>query len=182
MRTVLTPLCLITLLSLSACVSTRPAPDPAYYLLASELPASSHESDLAIRSIELADYLNTSAVILELQDARLIEARYHQWAEPLRSGIRRTLERHLGQPKQNDKPACRADIAIDRYHGTIDGKVLLEGRYRLYPKDGDEVMKSEAFSFRSTLEEDGYPAMVRELASLLDRLAAQLSAARKEAG
>lgn len=182
MRIDLPLLCLLPLFSLSACVSTRPAPDAAYYLLASDLPASSSPADLAIESIELADYLNTSSLVVELEDSQFTHARYHRWSEPLRSGIRRVLERQLGHPNEEDTPAYRADLTVDRYHGTIEGEVFLEGRYRLYSKYGDESANSGNFSFRSTLEEDGYPAMVRELSALLDRLAKRLSTARSEAG
>lgn len=182
MRIHLPLLCLIPLFCLSACVSTRPAPEAAYYLLANELPETSRQADLAIGAIELADYLNSSSLLLELEDAQLIQARYHRWSEPLGSGIRRVLERQLGQHNEADQPAHRVDLTLDRFHGTIEGEVFLEGRYRLYSKNSDKVANSGNFSFRSTLEEDGYPAMVRELASLLDRLAKQLSTARTEAG
>jgi len=154
--------------TLISCVSTQPAPETAYYTLSAPNSSDNAAPHFSIGKIQLADYLETSSLILEIEEAQFRPASYHRWAEPLTSSIRRALEN-----RGAEESSSQVDIVIDKFHGSIDGETFISGSFAVHSHSKRSATRS--FSLVSTIKEDGYPAMVGELDSLLGTLRGRIS-------
>jgi len=166
---------LLTLATLfvSGCVSTKSPPETAYYTLSVPHVSTPSETKFSLGFITLADYLETTSIILQIDDSQLRPANYHRWGEPLASGIQRVLETLADSKSAVSSEDPRVDITINRFHGSIDGKVFLSGSFKVN-FGSDQKPVAQAFSYESELTQDGYPALVKELNALTAKLAQEI--------
>ena len=84
-----------------------------------------------------------------------------------------------GQPGLENLPAREIRLQLDRFQGRYDGMALIRGRWQLLNNQG-RLLRQQGFEVAAPLQEDGYPALVRALASgweqVADTLAAELAA------
>lgn len=141
---------------------------------------------LVLRTLRLAPFLDVKGIVFQLDDVRLREAGSHQWAEPLAAqlerGLRDRLANRLPQRRvllapdlDGETPALSLRVEIDRFQGHRSGHAVVAGRWQLRNARG-EPLAHRRFEFKTPLEADGYPALVRALAEGLDRLADNIAA------
>lgn len=140
---------------------------------------SAHKSArlLQINDVQLADFLNNSGLVLQLNDITLNQAKNHVWAEDLSQQISRGLRERLNQAQQSfivvgqQTPAeLRLSLTIDAFHGRHDGLAITSGRWQLRNNQG-EIVSLQNFDLQTELSTSGYPALVRALGKNLDELA-----------
>ena len=178
-------------LLLSACASS--VSPPARYMLpaspAVNAPANA-QATLQVRTPRLAHYLDVDGMVMQLDDITLNEAREHQWAE----GIGRQLERALRAELADQLPSVQVvraegsspgaltlSMEVDQFQGRFDGVAVASGQWQLRDTDG-ELLALKSFTAETTLEQDGYPALVRSLGESWESVAAQIAQQVRQGG
>ncbi|GED22764.1 PqiC family protein [Halomonas halmophila] len=175
-------------LALSGCATSQ-TPVSQYTL--PDAPIGEHdigataEHQLVIRPIRLASYLDVEGIVLQVDELTVRAARTHQWAEPLGRQLERGLRDRLAArlpdtrvllddaTRRQDTPVALR-IEMTRFQGRHDGQAIAEGRWQLRDASG-ELLALTPFRLTTTLQADGYPALVKALGANLDRLAEQLA-------
>ena len=174
-----------------ACAS---APPPTtHYLLRAELPAVSSQIEapatIGLARVTVAPYLRRPGLVVESGDHQVRPARYHVWAEPLDAGLRRYLRSEISNglgyairsdPSQRGAWDFSVDVAIDQFHGTLDGEAKLAAGWRIARADGSEVA-AFVFSTSESLATGGYQGLVDAEIVLARKLAAQIAASLETA-
>ncbi|GEN29222.1 lipoprotein [Halovibrio variabilis] len=171
---------LMVCLLLSACASS--VTPPARYMLPSGPLASTPNQPagtLVVSSPRLADYLDVDGIVMQLDDITLNAARQHQWAEGLARQLERRLRANLSQAlpmlrvmraEGKKANALTLRLNVDQFQGRFDGVAVASGQWQLFNSEG-ELLVMENFHTQTTLEEDGYPALVRALSESWDQAA-----------
>ncbi len=178
-------------LALALCLvgCTSAPPERTYYLLRVEPPANLTAADplpIGLGRISLPPYLDRVGLVVQTDEHRVREARYHLWAEPLDEGawfyLRDRISSELGRaldPGQDlgGRVRYRVDIRINEFHGTLDGQSRLIARWSVRDLEDDSVVESQRFSQTRRQAGDGYPGLVNAQLTLLDELARTIAQA-----
>ncbi|CAN0547812.1 unnamed protein product [Ectocarpus sp. 12 AP-2014] len=173
------PMLLVCLL-VSACASSV-TPPARYMLTSNQLPIASTqpEGTLRLSAPRLAHYLDVEGIVMQLDDITLNAAREHQWAEGLGRQLERGLRARLSQTlpslrvvraEGSQADALTLRIEVDQFQGRFDGLAIARGQWQLVSAEG-ELLAMENFHAETTLDEDGYPALVRALSTSWDKAA-----------
>ncbi len=184
MKNILLTSILITLLS--ACTSSREY-KVTYYLLTPysaqaepfevlhQQVEASKKIALYLQDVRLPQYLKQMQLVMLKSDNQLHFSRYHLWAENIEQSIRKSLKQALTQvvwlnQSMNIETSNPVNlvIEIDDFYPTIQGKVVLTGRYWLQNSD---LNKQVNFTFVEPLQQDGFAASVKQMHALLELLA-----------
>lgn len=193
-------LLLLLALSLNACFKSNPPVKTERYSLpettvpgttvpgTTASPANIPTQTLVLNRIQLADYLDTDRIVLQLDDVNLHPARDHLWVDNLSQELRRGLRTRLASrlnhtvvvDPQPGLPASAStlNITIDQFHGQMQGYAVLSGQWQLSGAGKTPAASSlpvQAFRFSTPLSENGYAALVRALGHDLDLLCDQIA-------
>lgn len=163
----------ILVLMLAACSST---PDKMYYQLPVKPPATqtatvmSEQNQVWLQRVMLADVLTSNGITYQTSDVSYSNASAHLWASPLEQQLGQSMVSELSsalpgrlvslQPLQNAPDTL--DITLTAFNGRYDGTVLVQGFWTL--SRSKEVIRRN-FDIQLEQKEDGYPELVRTLAS-----------------
>ncbi|WP_048695245.1 membrane integrity-associated transporter subunit PqiC [Catenovulum maritimum] len=157
---------------LSACAS-QIQPSVNYYVLPK--PKLAHLSPLSGMSVtvSVADYLKSKKILVVKAPHQLIYSTQHQWAESISIGVERYLTRQIDAKGQlpaicNDKKACRLEIHLEQFNGSISGNAYLSGSISLMLDN--KLNNSQFFYFEGQQTEVGYSALIEQLVLLLNQL------------
>lgn len=166
------------LVLLTGCASQ---PASSYY----QLPTAPVKTDrtevnataLYIEPVQVASYLNSRGLVLQLSDVELVTARQHLWAEALDQQLQRQLrDRIMAQASgytavlQARPDTVRVAVQLDQFHGLADGHAIVSGRFAISTQSG-----SQPFNIRVALTDDGYPALVQALGQAVQELSQHIS-------
>ncbi|MDQ8201765.1 PqiC family protein [Pelagicoccus sp. SDUM812003] len=154
------------------CRSAKPQLETSSYVLLYDGKAL-WEGSLEVGSIEMPAYLDRSGIVLQLDGLRMHAGRYHLWGEPLEAGMRRVLGKLLDAKGGLARDAGVVRLQVERFHGTQEGSVAFEGSWKVDPIGG-ELGDWRRFSIESSLQADGYPALVAAHVSCLKKLCDQI--------
>lgn len=173
-------------LGLSACFKSNPPVKIERYRLpevTAPTPTSAVSSTqtLVLNHIKLADYLDSDRIVIQLDDITMQPARDHLWVDTLAQELRRGLHARLssrispaavidGQPSLPTKTS-KLNITIDQFQGQMQGYAVISGHWQL----GEAPLQPHPFYFKTALDQDGYPALVRALGRNLDLLSEQIA-------
>jgi uncharacterized lipoprotein YmbA len=176
--------------------SSAPKPEIQHFLLTPNIQATNTDKPnslqnglkniMVLDSINLAEFLDQSGIVLQKNAHQIEVAHYNRWGEPLKHNLHRyileTLTTQLPQlsllseNKINSGLAHqKLEITFNQFNGTIDGLALLSGHWMLKQSDAKTYMLNNSFSYQTTLENSGYPELVKQLANLLDQLCNELA-------
>jgi len=181
----LAPTLLVALLA--GCSATAPA--PTHYLLRTEPVEGVRKVESAARvgigRVVLAPYLtDTPGIVVETTAGQVRQARQHQWAEPLDSGIRWFTRVEIARSLGHEVGGGLTDFAdwdytidlyVSRFHGMPSG-ALLETAF-VIRASADRSITEYRFSRSEPLADRSYEALVAAQQQLLRELAAEIAAA-----
>ena len=166
-----------------------------YYLLHTPDNNVSHTVDdskptVVLQLINVADYLRQSSLVMQLGQHELHYSHQDVWAEKLQASFYNALLRDLNVTGQQNYiassspnvPLAMASIAItlEHFHATDVSTVVSSGQYWLSQNNtltnqGKNVATTRhSFFFESELKQDGYSHAVKQLRTLITRLAKQI--------
>jgi uncharacterized lipoprotein YmbA len=173
--------------SLGACFKSNPPVKTQRYSLpevsvpTSQPPAT---QTLVLNRIQLADYLDTDRIVVQVDDITLHPARDHLWVDNLSEELSRGLRTRLASRLENTAvtdplPGAALTtnslhVTIDQFHGQMRGYAVLSGQWQLVSPE-HKPLQSQSFRFNTPLTENGYPALVRALGTNLDLLSEQIA-------
>ncbi|MGJ7456756.1 PqiC family protein [Halomonas sp. MA07-2] len=177
---------------LAGCATSSPAP-ARYTLPEAAGSAAGAEADhlLLLRPPRLAHYLDVDGLVMQVDDITLVEARGHQWAEPLARQLERGLRLRLAarlpdtrvmrdEAGVREPGALDLRLELDRFQGRHDGLAVIGGQWQLRDDQG-RLLAMESLRVETALDDDGYPALVRALGRGWDGAADALAEAVRRA-
>jgi len=165
---------LMTLLSaIIGCSSD--VPNKNYFQLTSDLAnngstmTQSTHYFIWIESIEVADFLNKSGIVLQTDDIKYTTATNHLWVSALSQQLAERLSQDLTQIMPNylvstnsiTTPSLTVKLFIDGFHGNYNGDAIITGRWVMTDKSGKIVTK--VIKRQIPLTTNGYDALVKAL-------------------
>ena len=176
-----------TLLLIAGCASQ--AVQTSSYMLPASIPEQQYSNALAvaIAPIRLSGLLDNPGIVMELNDIEVHQARHHLWAENIDVQLQQQLQQRLtlilpqaqivakGQPLQADLPQREVRVSVNAFQGSYSGNAIVQGQWLLLGEQG-QLLKQHNFRIEQPLPVDGYPALVRALASAWDQVSEQLAA------
>jgi uncharacterized lipoprotein YmbA len=133
-------------------------------------------TDLFLGEVMIASYIDQPGLVLEQGEGKVHTAKYHQWAEPLRTSLRQFLNTEISAGLGSDiamsrigvEHARRIDVKIDKLHGDADGNAVLIAYWSL---TADGKTAEYQFAESVALDGTGYEALVVAEKQLLADLA-----------
>lgn len=179
MRIFVSTITIVWLASLTACSN---AVSVNYYQLnASQALTVNNEvtKPIYIQPVQVASYLNSKSIVMQMSEVELVLARQHLWADPLDQQIQRQLANNLDATShsysvalQPNNEAIQLTVYIEQFHGTAKGHALIKGRFSL--KQPETNITQHHFAYQLPLEADGYAALIYSLSQGLEFLAADI--------
>ena len=190
MKTVMICLCMALL---SSCTS-KPL-SVHYYLLHTPDNNVSHQVDeskptVVLQLINVADYLQQSSLVMQIGQHELHYSHQDVWAEKLQASFYNSLLKDLNVAGQRNYVASSSPnvslavtsvaITLEHFHATDVSTVVSSGQYWLSEnmtstnQRKSVVASSHSFFFESELKQDGYSHAVKQLRTLITRLAKQI--------
>lgn len=159
------------------------------YMLPASIPEQQYSNALAvaIAPIRLSRLLDNPSIVMEINDIEVHQARHHLWAEDIDVQLQQQLQQHLvlslpqaqivakGQPLQADLPQREVRVSVNAFQGSYNGNAIVQGQWLLLGEKG-QLLKQHNFRIEQPIAADGYPALVRALASAWDQVSEQLAA------
>ncbi|MFT6284295.1 MAG: putative lipoprotein YmbA [Arenicella sp.] len=143
-----------------------------------------------LQMVDVAEYLNQSGLVMQIDKYELYYSRQDVWAEKLQSAFYKALLKDLNAAGlrtyvvYNSPSAVFASSSIKvelaHFHATDTSNVVSSGRYWLSlnnPQTAENEQpftSSHAFFFESELKQDGYAHAVEKLRTLINNLAKQI--------
>lgn len=179
---------LLTVMTLTACASSSPAPETNTYLLRPDVtPVQGEQTapmDIGIGRIALASYLAGAGIVVRTEGDRVRSARQHIWAEPLDTALkvylRDTISAELGYAVSLDSGVrqswdYRIDIYVDQMHGGMDGEAVLDASWKVIDVETSAALTAQRFAQTTQQSGTGYDALVEAQKALLNQLAAAIA-------
>jgi len=180
-----------TLLLMAGCANKTV--QTSSYMLPASIPEQQYSNALAvaIAPIRLSGLLDNQGIVMELNDIEVHQARQHLWAENIDVQLQQQLQQHLtlslpqaqivakGQPLQAGLPQREVRVSVNAFQGSYSGNAIVQGQWLLLGEQG-QLLKQHNFRIEQPLPADGYPALVRALASAWNQVGEQLAATLAE--
>ncbi|WP_412971699.1 membrane integrity-associated transporter subunit PqiC [Glaciecola sp. MF2-115] len=175
-------LLIVFCLFLSACSTTKQAPDTTYYLFDAEPVAQKQKiakPRVLVNKVKVPDYLSTNQLVMRDSGHILIKANYHSWADSLDEAIQRALLNdlnHLNSEKEfviacND--CVSVNVTVDHFYPSSDGKLLLSGSFEVATKNDQNTISR--FQLLDELHGNGYANAVKQMRQQVAQLAIQIN-------
>ncbi|WP_299773561.1 ABC-type transport auxiliary lipoprotein family protein [uncultured Pseudoteredinibacter sp.] len=171
---------------LSACAS-QPE-EVSYYLLHNPTSSEVHQSrdsveqTIVLQQLELADYLNSQHIVMQLSSSQLQFSNKHRWAESLQVGVKKALLHELNKTsvstqyvdsRQLGRAKAKAlQVNIDHLLITDNSKILVSGSYWLQNDKAQAAIHN--FEISNALSHDGYEHAIAQLRLALVELARKI--------
>lgn len=156
-----------------------------YYTLAAPSNTTNNakpNTTVLLAPIELAGFLSSSAMVMQLSDAEIQLSKQHLWAEDLNLAIAKYLQHRMQTDlelvlehkdwHQATDSALR--LRFDQFQATQAGVVIVSGVFQI--KD-DTGVSSQRFYYQETLASDGYTGAIAAMRIALNALSNDLAQA-----
>ncbi len=151
--------------ALAACVSLKRTPEARFFVLraVAEGPAAQATAPapslVGLLRVALPGYLERPQLITWVGPGELRVDEYLRWAEPLDSGLSRTLAANLQAllPEarvvvapwpSRANPASRVRVELQRFGPQAGGEVVLEGRFAVLPAEGERPLAARPVALK----------------------------------
>jgi uncharacterized lipoprotein YmbA len=145
---------------------------------------------IILQMVDVAEYLNQSGLVMQIDKYELYYSRQDVWAEKLQSSFYKALLEDLNAAGQRNyvvynSPSAvfassKIKVELAHFHATDTSTVVSSGRYWLSLNDPQAAENkkftttSQVFFFESELKQDGYAHAVEKLRTLINDLAKQI--------
>lgn len=147
--------------------------------------SSTDKPVLVVGPLQLARYIDTPGIAMQINGNEIRTSSSNYWAEPLSDSITKVLVRELGEDiptlrVENDvsrwaqKHRCRLRAEFDEFFANDQSQVVVGGRYWIHGFDNTVLGKQE-FRIVRALKENGYSHAVLQLRGSLSELADAMS-------
>lgn len=144
---------------LSGCGSTAEVNFERYTLTQTVSPKA-YDADYSVK-LDMAPILLQGGIVIQVSEVALRPAKNYRYSANLNNELRILAIDEMLRNDVSNKYA--ADIYVSKFQGTLDGKVLVSANVRFLNKDTEKTLYSKPFAVETSLDSDGYDALVLEL-------------------
>ncbi|MFO6424362.1 membrane integrity-associated transporter subunit PqiC [Motilimonas sp. KMU-193] len=166
-------------LTLLACSQTTSIPSQYYALGADDLAMTVVDSNttatLVLKPVELPDYLNSTGVVMQLNDNQVHIAEQHLWAGSLNQQLdnlalesmtlqfpRATVVESAQFYPEAGAQYWILSVSVNRFQGRLEGTAVSSGRWQLIDPDG-KLVRDELFNYQLPVITKDYPEVIEKL-------------------
>jgi len=172
-RLSLAPLAVLVL-GITACSTVSVA--PRHFVLQQGALSQSQPSDMVI-NVSLPLYLRDSGLVLAQGAHEIHHAKSFHWAEPLATGVERSLRYDLSRAAEGAgfKGVNKLDVVVQQFHGSQSGRVILTATWQAKLGCTQQGGPLEGYFAQELAQEgSGYSAMVQAQRLLLTKLSDEI--------
>ena len=190
-------LLLILCLTLPACLSLEPKPDPSRFFALASLPRTAQRAENAVATNTLAlgigpvrfpGYLDRQQIVTRISQNRFAVAENDRWAEPLEENFSRVLSQNLSILLQTDRmvaypwersqqPTYQVQVEVLRFEPNVEQLVELWARWIILDDAKKPIGMKESFLTQPTRDkstEASVAAMSEVVGGLSQEIAASI--------
>jgi uncharacterized protein len=176
------------LLVVAACSGSPPT--QFYTLSGMQLPpggANAPNTVVGVGPVTLPEYLDRPQIVTRASGNRVVLASFHSWVEPVDSMFTRVLVGNLSSllatdnvvvlPQRRPLPLdYQVEVDVDRFDADRSGRAVLDARWRVYGKDGEELIgEGRSTIVEPTAEPADYEAIVAGMSKALAGLSSAIA-------
>lgn len=181
----------LLLFCLTGCI-TNPSQPVSYYQLEAKSVADEKQVELnhvlLVDKVQLIELFDQQALVQYQPENKVNIANFHFWAQPPSDMLTWNLVNALNATNQttaiksdkfyrNTQEHQRLVVEINEFAGHFDKGAVMSGTWYLYQyKEGSyQLTQVQPFQFETTLEQDGFSALVSAHQQNFNQLTAQIS-------
>ena len=173
----------LVLLVVAGCSESPPT--HFYTLSGMQLPpagANAPKTVVGVGPVTLPEYLDRPQIVTRASGNRVVLASFHSWVEPVDSMFTRVLVGNLSSLLATDnvitlpqrRPLAldyQVEVDVDRFDGDLTGRAVLDARWRVFGKDGEQLIgEGRSTIVQPAAEPDSYEALVAAMSQALAQM------------
>ena len=187
-------------MALTGCLG-GPSPQTNFYMLsplrpsqAGTLPASTEARiHIGLETVVVAEYLNRSEIVVNLDNTIYQLADFNKWAEPLSDNLSRVLEENLTNLLQSDSISVslasessilfdyRLEVDVLRLDGNLGDQVTLIAQWALLETEKDDLKLMRRSKYQEQTTDDTYKELVLAKSRTIEELCRDMASAIRNA-
>ena len=146
---------------------------------------------IGLEPVAVAEYLNRSEIVVNLDNTIYQLAEFNKWAEPLSDNLTRVLEENLTNLLQTDKINVslasessisfdyRLDVDVLRLDGNLGNQTTLVAQWALLEAEKDELKLIRRSEYKEQAADNTYKELVLAKSRAIRRLSQDIAVAVK---
>ena len=183
-------------LALTGCLGGG-SPPTNFYMLSPLSPSQAETSSastearihIGLEKVVVAEYLNRSEIVVNLDNTIYQLADFNQWAEPLSDNLTRVLEENLTNLLQTDSINVslasessipfdyRLEVDVLRLDGNLGDHVTLVAQWALLEAEEDDLKLMRRSEYREQAVDNTYKELVLTKSRTIEKLCREMAVA-----
>ena len=188
------------LLALTGCLGGQ-SPPTNFYMLSPLSPSKAETSSastearihIGLETVVVAEYLNRSEIVVNLDNTIYQLADFNKWAEPLSDNLTRVLEENLTKLLQNDSINVslasessipfdyRLEVDVLRLDGNLGDQVTLVTQWALLEAEEDDLIWMRRSEYQEQAADNTYKELVLAKSRTIEQLCRDMAVAIRKA-
>ena len=148
---------------------------------------------IGLEKVLVAEYLNRSEIVVNLDNTIYQLADFNQWAEPLRDNLTRVLEENLTHLLQADSISVflasessipfdyRLEVDVLRLDGNLGDQVTLVAQWALLEDEKDDLKLMRRSEYQEQVADNTFKELVLAKSRTIEKLCWDMAVAIREA-
>ncbi|MGD8666657.1 MAG: PqiC family protein, partial [Desulfobacterales bacterium] len=187
-------------LALTGCLGGQ-SPPTNFYMLSPLSPSKAETSSastearihIGLETVVVAEYLNRSEIVVNLDNTIYQLADFNKWAEPLSDNLTRVLEENLTKLLQNDSINVslasessipfdyRLEVDVLRLDGNLGDQVTLVTQWALLEAEEDDLIWMRRSEYQEQAADNTYKELVLAKSRTIEQLCRDMAVAIRKA-
>ena len=188
------------LLALTGCLGGQ-SPPTNFYMLSPLSPSKAETSSastearihIGLETVVVAEYLNRSEIVVNLDNTIYQLADFNKWAEPLSDNLTRVLEENLTKLLQNDSINVslasessipfdyRLEVDVLRLDGNLGDQVTLVTQWALLEAEEDDLIWMRRSEYQEQAADNTYKELVLAKSRTIEQLCRDMAVSIRKA-
>ena len=186
-------------LALTGCLGGQ-SPPTNFYMLSPLSPSKAETSSastearihIGLETVVVAEYLNRSEIVVNLDNTIYQLADFNKWAEPLSDNLTRVLEENLTHLLQADSISVflasdssipfdyRLEVDVLRLDGNLGDQITLVAQWALLEAEEDDLKLMRRSEYQEQAADNTYKELVLAKSRTIETLSRDIAAAVKK--
>jgi hypothetical protein len=187
-------------LALTGCLGGQ-SPPTNFYMLSPLSPSKAETSSastearihIGLETVVVAEYLNRSEIVVNLDNTIYQLADFNKWAEPLSDNLTRVLEENLTKLLQNDSINVslasessipfdyRLEVDVLRLDGNLGDQVTLVAQWALLEAEEDDLIRIRRSEYQEQAADNTYKELVLAKSRAIEQLCRDMAVVIRKA-
>jgi len=148
---------------------------------------------IGLETVVVAEYLNRSEIVINLDKTIYQLAEFNKWAEPLSDNLTRVLEENLTNLLQTDSISVfltsissipfdyRLEVVVLRLDGNLGDEVTLVAQWALIEAEEDNLMVMRRSEYQASTADNTYKGLVIATSRTIQQLCRDMAVSIRKA-